>query len=324
MTYARLADWTPAVAARPVAERGALDRWVLSRAAGTAAVVEERLRDTDAVGATRALSSFMDGISTWYLRLSRDRMRRNADAADRVSAFASLHEAMVATTRMLAPILPFLTDAMYGNLATDLADVPDSVHLTRWPSAELAGHRDARLEAAMAVAQDTVDLARTLRSSARIRTRQPLARAWLALPDRGLDVGDELLALIAEEINVRSVVLIHDDSDLVERRVKPLLPKIGKRLGAAIPAVMAAARDGAVTFHDDGSVTLGGVTLAPDEVEIQATPRPGTAVADRDGLVLILDTELTLELRAEGDARELQRPHPEPQRRSPARDCRPE
>ena len=96
----------------------------------------------------------------------------------------------------------------------------------------------------MAVAQDAVDLARTLRSSARIRTRQPLARAWLALPDRGLDVGDELLAIIADEINVKSVVVIADDSDLVERRVKPLLPKIGKRLGAAIPAVMAAARDG--------------------------------------------------------------------------------
>ena len=159
----------------------------------------------------------------------------------------------------------------------------------------------------MAVAQDAVDLARTLRSSARIRTRQPLARAWLALPDRGLDVDDELLAIIAEEINVKAVVVIADDSDLVERRVKPLLPKIGKRLGAAIPAVMAAAREGAVTFEADGSVTLAGVTLAADEVEIQASPRPGTAVADRDGLVMVIDTELTPALRAEGDARELQR-----------------
>ena len=171
----------------------------------------------------------------------------------------------------------------------------------------MAAHRDEPLERAMGLVRGAVDLARTLRAQAGLRTRQPLAHAWLAVPDRGLALDDELLALFADELNVKRVEIIADGSALVERKVKPLLPKIGKRLGAAIPAVMAAAREGAVEFHADGSVTLGGVTLAPDEVEIQATPRPGTAVADRDGLVVVLDTELTAELRAEGDARELQR-----------------
>ncbi len=307
VTYARLVGWTAAEAAPPASGRRALDRWILSRAAGTAAVVEDRLRDVDAIGATRALSAFMSGLSTWYLRLSRRRFSRSDDPADRAAAFATLHEALTATTRMLAPILPFVSEAMYGNLSTDVPGAPDSVHLTRYPTADLAAHRDERLEAAMAVAQAAVDLARTLRSSARLKTRQPLAKAWLALPDRGLDVDAELLDIIATEINVKSVELISDDSGLIERRVKPLLPKIGKRLGSAIPAVMAAAREGTVTFEADGSVTLAGVTLAPDEVEIQATPRPGTAVAEDDGLVLVLDTELTPALRAEGDARELQR-----------------
>ena len=308
-TYARLAGWTPSQPGTPaVADRPALDRWILSRAAGTAALVETRLRDVDAVGATRVLSEFMDGLSTWYLRLSRRRFSRSDDPADRAAAFATLHEALVATVRMLAPILPFVTDAMYQNLVVAVDDIaPDSVHLTAYPTAALVGHLDPGLEAAMAVAQRAVDLARTLRSTARLKTRQPLATAWIALPDRGLAVDAALLDIVAVEINVKSVIVISDQSELVERRVKPLLPRIGKRLGSTIPAVMAAARDGAVTFEADGSVTLGGVTLAADEVEIQATPRPGTAVAHDDGLVVVIDTELTPALRAEGDARDLQR-----------------
>jgi isoleucyl-tRNA synthetase len=308
VTYARLAGWSPTEAAPPPSERRALDRWILSQAAGTAGAVETRLRETDAAGAARVLSTYLDGLSTWYLRLSRRRFSRSDDPTDQDAAFATLHEALVATSRMLAPTLPFLAESLYENLVTTVApEAPDSVHLTRWPTAELAAHRDEGLERSMAVAQAAVDLARTLRSGAGLKTRQPLATAWIAVPDRGLAIDDELLRLIASEINVKEVVVIDDQSELVEHRVKPLLPKIGKRLGSAIPAVMAAARSGEVRFEDDGSVTLGGVTLAPDEVEIQATPRPGTAVADRDGLVVVLDTGLTPELRAEGDARELAR-----------------
>ena len=176
--------------------------------------------------------AYLDGLSTWYLRMSRRRFSRPDDPTDRDAAFATLHEALAASARMLAPILPFLAESLYDNLvAAVVPDAPDSVHLTRWPTAELAGHRDEALEASMARAQGVVDLARTLRASAHLKTRQPLATAWIAMPDRGVVIGEDLLRLIASEINVKEVVVIDDESALVERRVKPLLPRIGAGSG---------------------------------------------------------------------------------------------
>ena len=306
VTYARLTGWTPA-GAPPVAERAPLDRWILSRVAAVTAEVEADLRDYDAEAATRVLGTFIDDLSTWYLRLSRRRMSRGS-GADRDAAFATLHAALLVLARATAPILPFLSDAIYGNLAGGVdPGAPDSVHLTPWPAAELASLRDEALEEAVAVARKAVDLSRTLRGQAGLKVRQPLARLWIALPGRDIAERDALIELVRVEANVKSVELIGDESTLVDRGVKVLLPKVGRRLGSRIPAVTAAARDGRFEIHPDGSVTLAGETLAPDEVEIQASPRPGTAVAHDDGMVAVIDTTLTPELRAEGDARELQR-----------------
>ena len=309
VTYARQADWGPARAAPPVAERVPLDRWILSRVARLAAEVEADLRGYDALDAVREIDGFVEELSTWYLRRSRKRFSRGADASDRAAAFATFHTTLVTLTRILAPILPFLAESMYQNLvvAVGVDGAPDSVHLTAWPADEMAGLRDAALESSMAVVTRVVDLVRTLRGQAGIKVRQPLARMWLALPGGELVERETLLALASDEVNVKSIELIGDESELVDRRVKPLLPRIGKKLGPAIPGVMAAAREGRFVISADGSVTLAGVTLAADEVEIQATPRPGTAVTHDEGLVVVIDTELTPELRAEGDARELQR-----------------
>ncbi len=307
VTYARLTGWTPGPADPPMLERSPMDQWILSRAAGLAAAVEDRFADYDAVSATRLIDTYIDDISTWYLRLSRKRFSRGT-GADRAAAFATLHAALVAVARVSAPILPFLSEELYRNLVVEPdPDAPHSVHLTRFPTAELAGLRNERLEGAMATARRAVDLARTLRGNANLKVRQPLARLWLALPGGDLHELEALVALIAEELNVRHVELIGDESELVDRRLKVLLPKVGKRLGSAIPAVMAAARDGAFVINTDGSVTLAGITLAADEVEVMAMPRPGTVVAHDDGLLVVLDTDLTADLLAEGDARELQR-----------------
>jgi isoleucyl-tRNA synthetase len=310
VTYARLAEWNPTDAAPPVADRGPLDRWILARVARLASEVETDLKDYDALDAAKEIDGFVEELSTWYLRRSRKRFARGAEASDRAAAFATMHSTLVALTRIMAPILPFLSESIYQNLVVGggVEGAPDSVHLTTWPTEELKALNDRALQASMDVTTRAVDLARTLRSQVGIKTRQPLSRMWLAMPgpDRLVDQ-DALLDLLKDEVNVKSIELIGDESELVDRRVKPLLPKIGKKLGSAIPAVMAAARDGKFEILADGSVVMGGVTLAPDEVEIQATPRPGTAVAHDEGLVVVIDTELTPELRAEGDARELQR-----------------
>jgi isoleucyl-tRNA synthetase len=310
VTYARLAAWDPSAAAPAIVDRGPLDRWILARVARLAGEVEVQLTAYDALDAAKQIDAFIEDLSTWYLRRSRKRFARSADPTDRAAAFATMHQVLVSLARIVAPIMPFLTESIYQNLvvAGGVTDVPDSVHLTTWPTAELKNLDDRSLQVSMEVVMRAVDLARTLRSQAGIKTRQPLSRMWLAMPgpDRLVDQ-EALLELLTDEVNVKSIELIGDESELVDRRVKPLLPKIGKKLGPAIPAVMTAAREGNFEIHPDGSVTLGGVTLAADEVEIQATPRPGTAVAHDEGLVVVIDTELTPELRIEGDARELQR-----------------
>ncbi|MEP7378639.1 MAG: class I tRNA ligase family protein [Chloroflexota bacterium] len=316
VTYARLAGWAPS-GNRSVGVGGSaatvLDRWILSRTAGLARDVQERFADFDATGATRLVSAYIDDLSTWYLRRSRSRMRVAASASERDIAFTTLHAALTATSRVLAPILPFLSEAMYQNLVVATAPaLPDSVHLTAWVAGEMKPHMDESLEASMATLRRAVELTRTLRGQAELRLRQPLRQMWLAIPggrlapDRPQDEAD-LLELLADETNVKQVTVIGDESELVERRVKPLLPKIGKRLGSQIPAVMAAARANEVEYLPTGGVKLAGVELAHDEVEILATPRPGTAVAHDEGLVVVIDTEIDDALRAEGDARELVR-----------------
>ena len=314
VTYARLAGWAPGPAGNgsadtsPATGRPVLDRWILSRVAGLAAGVEERLVDYDAHGAAELVEATIDDLSTWYLRRSRRRFSRAGASPDRDAAFATLHETIVALVRVMAPILPFLTDSIYDNLvASGDPAAPDSVHLTPWPTAELAGFRDEELEAAMATVRRAVELVRTLRSAAGLKVRQPLARLWLALPGGALAHREALLELLADEVNVKAVELIGDESALVERRVKPLLPRIGRKYGERIPAIMAAARAGEFEITDDGGVDLAGLHLAAHEVEILAAPRPGTAVAHDEGLVVVIDTQLSPALLAEGDARELQR-----------------
>jgi len=323
-SYAAAAGWNAMSTAPTVSERPLMDRWILSRSADLATTVESSLRAYDAQAAVRRLEQGIDELSTWYLRRSRDRFSA-APSADRDAAFATLHAALLTIVRVAAPIAPFFTDAIYRVLAGSPHDVgaatrtsvpldqairqgvaPSSVHLLPWPSAESADWRDPRLEAEMGTIVRAAELGRSVRAAAAIRTRQPLARARVVL-GRTLRDAEALLAILADELNVKRAEPVDDASNLFERRVKVLLPKVGKRIGSSTQAVMEAARHGEVEFLADGAVRIANVELAADEIEVQAIPREGQHVAEDDGLVVELDTALTPELVAEGDARELTR-----------------
>ena len=181
VTYARLAGWTPAAGAPPVGERPSLDRWILSRSAAVAAEVEARLRDFDAEAATRVVDAFIDDLSTWYLRLSRRRMSRGT-GADRDAAFATLHAALVALARTVAPILPFVSDTIYGNLVAVARRrgagqrPPDPLARGRARAAAGRGSRGGRRGGA-AGRRPVADAARPGRAQGPPAARAPVARA---------------------------------------------------------------------------------------------------------------------------------------------------
>ncbi|HYM53129.1 MAG TPA: isoleucine--tRNA ligase [Candidatus Dormibacteraeota bacterium] len=311
VTYARLDGWTP-LAAEGAAEgaRTLLDRWILSRLDGLVGVVREGLDAYDAARASRAIEAFVDDLSNWYVRRNRRRFWKGELDADKRAAYATLHEVLAGLARLLAPFVPHLADAMWGNLvvAVDPA-APDSVHLADFPQ-RVPGRADPAVDAAVELARRVVALGRTARAASGLKTRQPLRAVRVKLP-AGEALGPEevtvaeLTEQILEELNAKSLELLSDASEMVERTLYPLLPVVGPRHGKAVAVVMAGARSGDWRLLDDGRVQVGDVTLAPDEFQLTARARPGHEVAEEGDLLVALDTQLTPELEAEGLAREV-------------------
>ncbi len=266
----------------------------------------------DAMRSSRAIEAFVDDLSNWYVRRNRRRFWKGELDDDKRAAYATLHEVLVTLARLLAPTVPHLADAMWENLVVAVdGTAPDSVHLTDFPQ-PVAGRSDASVEEAVALARRVVAAGRTARAASGLRTRQPLRAASVKLPPTARGrispddrVADELTEQILEELNVRALELIPDESDLVERSLYPLLPVIGPRHGGDVAKVMAAVRSGEWRVEPDGTATVGGVTLQPDEFELTARARPGQEVAEDGDLLVALDTTLDAELEAEGLAREV-------------------
>jgi isoleucyl-tRNA synthetase len=307
--------WVPedSASAPPAGSRPLLDRWLLSELHACVRDVTASLEAFDTASAGRRLAALIDDLSNWYVRRSRRRFWDGPSSPDGAAAFATLHEVLVALTKLMAPITPFLADYVWGVLRP--GDEPESVHLSAWPSHDPA-LIDPALSAQMGLARRLVELGRSARSAATVRTRQPLSRALVGAGGfASLPIG--LRTLVAEELNVHSLEPLDAAAgELVTYTVKPQFKSLGGRFASSTQAVAAAIRaaDPAslarAVAAGSASVqvpSLGSVSLSADDVIVTQTPLEGWGVATAGGETVALDLAVTPTLRAEGWAREVVR-----------------
>ncbi len=306
--YGRTAGWAPGGPVPPVAERPVLDRWVLSELHRLVADVDAAYEGFDVTRAGARLTEFVDDLSNWYVRRSRRRFWDGDPAA-----LATLHTSLETLTRLLAPMVPFVTERVWQDLVRPVtADAAESVHLASFPVAETE-LVDDKLSRQMALVRRLVELGRAARAESKVRTRQPLARALVAAAGFA-ELPDELRREVCDELNVGVLDTLGAAGELVDVSTKGNFRSLGRRFGKDTPRVAAAiaAADGAglaAALRDAGvaSVTvdgLGEVEVGPDEVIVTESPRTGWAVASDRGETVALDLELTPELVRAGLVRE--------------------
>jgi isoleucyl-tRNA synthetase len=306
--YARTNGWTPGDGPVP-AERHVLDRWLLSVTHQLVRDVTSDLEGFDTLAAGTRLQAFTDDLSNWYVRRSR---RRFWDGDP--SALQTLHEVLHIVTRLMAPIVPFVTERVWQDLvvATDPA-APASVHLASWPVADLS-LIDTELVREMGVARRVVELGRAARSEAKVKTRQPLRRALLASTTLS-QLNDEIVGEITAELNVGALESFSSAGDLGDHSAKGNFRALGKRFGKQTPLVAQAIADAdaaslAASLRAEGKASVdfdGGTEVTPDEVILSERPREGWSVVNEQGETVALDLELTPELVRAGLLRDVVR-----------------
>ena len=300
-----------------VAKRPEIDRWALALLHHTTETVTAALDRYDARAGGEAIESFVSQLSNWYVRRNRRRFWKSEAGEDKDSAYLTLYQCLKTINRLLAPFMPFLTESIYQSLERPVnTAAPLSVHMTDWPKPDSAW-KDDDLIASVNILQKVVGLGRAARESSRIRVRQPLARLLVRVPtDSHAAAIKHQEMQVLEELNVKSLEFIARDAELVSYRLKPNLPRIGKRHGRLIPAIREAlskANAAAVaTAHAGGeSVTLDiagqEIEFEPDDLLIETTSASGYSSAESEGFLVGLDTKLTPELIDEGLAREIVR-----------------
>ncbi len=320
VTYANLDQFDPTLPPIPLADRDPLDRWILSELHSLVRDVTEAYEQYDVPRATRPIEEFVDSLSNWYLRRSRRRFWKAESDVDQLAAFQTLYESLVMVAKLLAPSMPFLSEAMYRNLVvTADPGAPESVHLAMWPAWD-ASRIDEKVMADMRLAKKLVSLGHAARNSANLKVRQPLAEAVFVV--RSADEAATVRALagiVAEELNVKTVRVVEAADQMVSYSLNPLPQVLGRALKGDFPAVQKALREGApadverwaraLLAGQTITVEVGGKTfeVTPDQCEVIRSAAEGYAVAEDYGYVAALATQLTEDLIHEGLAREFVR-----------------
>ena len=336
VTYAELDGWTPPArfttedtegteVSVGVGEAGVayteLDRWVLSELHQLIGAVTDALQDFDAAAATKLIEAFVDDLSNWYVRRSRRRFWKSESDSDKLAAYATLYECLVTLAKLMAPFTPFLAEEMYGNLVVGgwrlevggTAAPPESVHLTDWPQSD-AARIDRTLSDETRLVMRIASLGRAARAKAQLKVRQPVAELFVKLPTQLEEHALERLApQLLEELNVKALRIVHDETDFLRFEVKPNLKLLGQKYGRevqdiakALASMPEAELSQVARAAGAGQpVEVAGKTLAPEELLVNGREKEGFASAEENGAVVIVSSELTPGLVREGLAREI-------------------
>ena len=299
----------------PVTERATVDRWILSRLHTLIDDVREHMENYHLTNAPRAIETFVDDLSNWYVRRSRDRFWGAEAGPDKQAAYATLYEVLVTVAKLAAPFTPFLSDALYRNLVRPLdSDAPLSVHLADYPVAD-AVLKDVQLETDMAFTREVIRMGHAARNKSGIKTRQPLAEFTLGgLSEAEKETVNRLSELIHDELNVKTIVFTEDLDAFAQVTLKPNFRVLGPKYGRGVQAIAKALATGdAMQLKTELEVT-GSLqvetseetyTLEESDLDVQTQNREGFFVEVDAKKFVALSTELTHALTLEGFAREL-------------------
>ena len=313
VTYANTDGWTPdRVDVKPSVDMkpsNQLDRWILSELQTLVHDINAEMEAYRLYRTVPAMVAFVEKLTNWYIRRSRRRFWKSEDDADKESAYSTLYQVLVTFAQSLAPVLPFISEVIYQNLVRTFdAEAPESIHLCAMPQADET-RRDAELEEQMRLATQAVVLGRSLRSKHNLKTRQPLRRLSLLPPDeRSRRELAGMVALIADELNIKEVVLVEDETEFSEVSYKPNFRALGPRFGKRMKEV--AVRIGQLTAEEFRRLQTGEKLavadgeIGADDVEVQRSEKEGMAVVIEDNLGVGLDIHLDDALIMECTARE--------------------